>query len=326
MIMKRICALLLSLACAFTGASSVLAQADFPTRPVKIIIGFPPGTGIDIITRIYARKLEETLGQSFVVENRAGASGNLAAAAVARMTPDGYTLLSNGITQTISMSLFKNLNFDIAKDFEAVGFIGSTPSILTVNTATNITSVQELIAAGKARRNELTYSTAGTGTAPHMSGDLFNLMTGAKLRHVPYRGNVQALADLIGGHVSVMFPPAPLVVSQKSEGRLKLLATTSKRRTNLFPDLPSLSETPGLETFDTALWYGFWATKRTPKEIVQKINMAVATIADMPDVKRLLAANATDPMVTTPDEFAAFVRREVEKWAKVVDFSGIKVE
>jgi len=321
----RIAALALSiLACA--GISSAPAQTDYPNRPVKVIVGFAPGTGIDIITRIYARKLEDALGQPFVVENRAGASGNLAAAGVAKMTPDGYTLMSNGITQAISMSLFKNPNFDIVNDFEPVGFIGSTPSIVAVNSSTGISSISELIAAGKAKPNELTYSTAGAGTAPHMSGELFNLMTGAKLRHVPYRGNVQALADLIGGHVSVMFPPAPLVVSQKNETRIKLLATTSKRRTNLFPELPSLSETPGLETFDTALWYGIWAPKGTPKDIVQKINSAIATVTDTPEVKSLLASNATDPMVTTPDEYAAFVRQEVDKWAKVVRFSGIVAE
>lgn len=215
--MKRIVALVLSISCVLMAASVARAQSDYPTKPVKIIVGFPSGTGIDIITRIYARKLEETLGQPFVVENRGGVSGNLAAAAVAKMAPDGYTLLSNGITQTISMSLFKNLTFDIVKDFEPVGFIGSTPSILAVNAGTKINSVGELIAVAKERPNGLTYATAGTGTAPHMSGELFNLMTGAKLRHVPYRGNVQAVADLIGGHVEVMFPPAPLVVPQRNE-------------------------------------------------------------------------------------------------------------
>ena len=323
--MNRVTALI-TIVCALMTASAAQAQSDFPTRPVRIVVGWAPGSGIDIITRLYARKLEEKFGQSFVVENRPGASGNIAAASVARTTPDGYTLMSNGATQAISMSLFKNLTFDIAKDFEAISSIGIMPSILTVNAETKINSVGELIAAAKARPNELTYATSGTGSVPHLSGELFNLRTGAKLRHVPYRGNVQALADVIAGHVPVMFPPAAVVISQRSDTRVRLLATTSAKRMSLFPEIPSLSETPGLEGFDSSIWSALWAPKGTPQDIVRKINAAITSISDMPDIKEMLAANATDPMKNSPEEFAAFVRAEVEKWAKVIEFSGTKAE
>ncbi len=320
MITKWICAILFSLLCVAT------AQAEYPTRPVKIILGFAPGTGADIITRLYARKLEEKLGQPFVVENHVGASGNLSTAMVARAEPDGYTLLSHGITATVSGSLFKNLKWDIIRDFEPVAYMGSAPMVVAVNPQTNINSLQELIAAAKAKPNEIPYASSGTGTALHMAVELFSLMSGAKLRHIPYRDNGQALLDLVAGRVSVMFPVEALVVPYKNDSRLKLLAVTSKRRSSLFPNLPSVSETPGLEKYDTAVWYGMFAPKGTPMDIVLKLNAAISEITEMPDVKEQLAKIGTETLVMSQEEYAAYVRQEVEKWAKVIKFSGIKIE
>jgi tripartite-type tricarboxylate transporter receptor subunit TctC len=224
--MKRLLALLMLIACALTAAPA-MAQSAYPTKPVKVICGFPPGSSLDVITRIYAQKLEESLGQPFVVENRAGASGNLAAETVARAAPDGYTLLSDGISQAVSMSLFKNVSFNVVGDFEPIGFVGSTPNILVVNAGLGVQSVPELIARAKAHPGELSYGTAGVGTAPHMSGELFNFMAGVKLMHVPYRGTNQAMVDLLGGRLSLMFSPGPTIVPHVSDARLKLLATTS---------------------------------------------------------------------------------------------------
>jgi len=324
--MKRILALLILIAAGAALAPLAQAQSAYPTRAVKIICGFPAGTSLDIITRIYAQKLEESLGQPFVVENRVGASGNLAAEAAARSAPDGYTLLTGGVTQAISMSLFKTVNFDVVGDFEPVGFIGNAPNILVVNAALGVKSVPELIALAKSRPGELTYGTAGVGTAPHMSGELFNLMTGVKLLHIPYRGTNQAIVDLLGGRLSLMFSPAPTIAPHMNDVKLKLLATTSARRSSLAPDLPPLGETAGLEGFDTAIWYAMWAPKGTPQAIVRAINAVLVKATATAGVRGQLAANGADPLTATPDEFGAHVREEVKKWAKVVAFSGAKID
>jgi len=323
--MQRCLGLLLLIVTVFATGDAALAQSAYPTRPVKIICGFPAGTSLDIVTRIYAQKLEERLGQTFVVENRGGASGNLATEAVMRSEADGYTLLSAGITQAISMSLFKKVNFDILKDFEPIGFLGSAPNILVVNVGLGVKSVPELVALAKSRPGELTYGTAGVGTAPHMSGELFNLMTGAKLAHVPYRGTNQAIIDLIGGRLSLMFSPAPTIVPHLKDPNLKFLATTSARRSSLVPDLPPLAEA-GLPGFDTSLWYAMWAPKGTPQAIVKAINTALVRATETDEVKRQLAVNGADPMTASAEEFEAYVREEVKKWAKVVEFSGIKLD
>jgi tripartite-type tricarboxylate transporter receptor subunit TctC len=323
--MRRRLALLLLSAFALAVPNGAQAQGAYPTRPVKIICGFPAGTSLDIITRIYAQKLEERLGQPFVVENRAGASGNIAAEAASRSSSDGYTLLSDGITQAISMSLFRTINFDIVKDFEPIGFLGNAPNILVVNASLGVNSVAELIKLAKSRPGDLTYGTAGVGTAPHMAGELFNLMTGAKLTHVPYRGTNQAIIDLIGGRLSLMFSPAPTIVPHLKEAKLKVLATTAARRSNLVPDLPPLAES-GLPGFDNSIWYALWAPKGTAPEIVKTLNAAVVQAAGQDDVKRQLGVNGADPMVASPEEFGAYVREEVSKWAKVITFSGTKLD
>jgi tripartite-type tricarboxylate transporter receptor subunit TctC len=323
--MQRCLALLLLIAAALTSGDVARAQSAYPTRPVKIICGFPAGTSLDIITRIYAQKLEERLGQPFVVENRAGASGNIAAEAASRATADGYTLLSDGITQAISMSLFRTINFDIVKDFEPIGFLGNAPNILVVNAGLGVNSVPELIALAKSRPGDLTYGTAGVGTAPHMAGELFNLMTGAKLTHVPYRGTNQAIIDLIGGRLSLMFSPAPTIVPHLKESKLKVLATTAARRSGLVPDLPPLAEA-GLPGFDNSIWYALWAPKGTPPEIVNAVNAALVAAAAQDDVKRQLGTNGADPMTASPAEFGTYVQDEVKKWAKVIEFSGTKLD
>jgi tripartite-type tricarboxylate transporter receptor subunit TctC len=323
--MKRLL-LLLVLATSPGLCAGAWAQNAYPSRPVKIYCGFPAGTSLDIITRIYAQKLEESLGQPFVVENRVGASGNLAAEAAARAPSDGYTLVTGGVTQAISMSLFKAVNFDVVGDFEPIGFIGNAPNILVVSTALGVGTVPELIVLAKSRPGELTYGTAGVGTAPHMSGELFNLMAGVKLLHVPYRGTNLAVVDLLGGRLSLMFSPAPTIAPHLGDARLKPLATTSARRTALAPTLPPLAETPGLEGFDTAIWYAMWAPRGTPREIVRAINEVLVKASATPGVKAQLVANGADPRSASPEEFGAFVRDEVKKWAKVVTFSGTKID
>ena len=319
--MKRYLALAALLIGIGAAAPTVHAQDSYPARSIKMICGFPAGSSLDVITRIYAAKLEKTLGQPVVVENRAGASGNLAAETVARSAPDGYTLLTNGVTLPISMSLFKKISFDVIKDFTPIGFMGNIPIILAANPALGVNSVAELIALAKSRPGELTHGSAGIGSIQHLSGELFNTMAGVKLAHIPYRGTNQVIVDILGGRLSLMFSPAPTIVPHLKEGKLKTLAVTSAKRSTLYPELPTLSES-GLAGFDAPLWFGIWAPKNTPQPIVAAIYNVMKEVPGTAEGRSQLAAAGIEAVSMTTDEFAAFVRNEVTKWAKLVEASG----
>jgi len=319
--MKRYLALAALLIGIGAAATTVHAQESYPARSIKMICGFPAGSSLDVITRIYAAKLEKTLGQPVVVENRAGASGNLAAETVARSAPDGYTLLTNGVTLPISMSLFKKISFDVIKDFTPIGFMGNIPIILAANPALGVNSVAELIALAKSRPGELTHGSAGIGSIQHLSGELFNTMAGVKLAHIPYRGTNQVIVDILGGRLSLMFSPAPTIVPHLKEGKLKTLAVTSAKRSTLYPELPTLSES-GLAGFDAPLWFGIWAPKNTPQPIVAAIYNVMKEVPGTAEGRAQLAAAGIEAVSMTTDEFAAFVRNEVTKWAKLVEASG----
>jgi len=319
--MKRYLALAALLIGIRAAATTVHAQESYPARSIKMICGFPAGSSLDVITRIYAAKLEKTLGQPVVVENRAGASGNLAAETVARSAPDGYTLLTNGVTLPISMSLFKKISFDVIKDFTPIGFMGNIPIILAANPALGVNSVAELIALAKSRPGELTHGSAGIGSIQHLSGELFNTMAGVKLAHIPYRGTNQVIVDILGGRLSLMFSPAPTIVPHLKEGKLKTLAVTSAKRSTLYPELPTLSES-GLAGFDAPLWFAIWAPKNTPQPIVAAIYNVMKEVPGAPEGRAQLAAAGIEAVSMTTDEFAAFVRNEVTKWAKLVETSG----
>ena len=319
--MKRYLALAALLIGIGAAATTIHAQEPYPARSIKMICGFPAGSSLDVITRIYAAKLEKTLGQPVVVENRAGASGNLAAETVARSAPDGYTLLTNGVTLPISMSLFKKISFDVIKDFTPIGFMGNIPIILAANPALGVNSVAELIALAKSRPGELTHGSAGIGSIQHLSGELFNTMAGVKLAHIPYRGTNQVIVDILGGRLSLMFSPAPTIVPHLKEGKLKTLAVTSAKRSTLYPELPTLSES-GLAGFDAPLWFGIWAPKNTPQPIVAAIYNVMKEVPGTAEGRSQLAAAGIEAVSMTTDEFAAFVRNEVTKWAKLVEASG----
>jgi len=324
--MRRFLAVLSLAALALAAAPQAQAQGTYPARPVKIICGFPAGTTLDIVTRIFAQKLEEGLGQPFVVENKVGASGNLGTAETARSAPDGYTLGVGGIAQAVGMSLFKNLNFDLVKDFEPIGYMSVSPNVLVVNAALGINSVRELIALAKKEPGKLTYGTAGVGTAPHMSGELFSQLAGVKLAHVPYRGTNQAVVDLLGGRLSLMFAPAPTVAPHIKDERLKFLAVTSLKKSSLLPDLPPLADSPGLAGFDSVIWQGIWAPKGTPKPIVERLHAVINKASGTAEIKAQLEKSGAEPVVATSAEWGAFVENEVKKWAKVVESGGIKVQ
>jgi tripartite-type tricarboxylate transporter receptor subunit TctC len=316
--MKRLAAM----ACLIVLAATIAhAQTSYPSRPIKMICGFPAGSSLDVITRIYAARLETTLGQPVIVENRVGASGNLAAEAVARSAPDGYTLLTNGVTLPISMRLFKKISFDVLKDFTPIGFMGNIPIILAAHAALGVNSVAELISLAKSRPGELTHGSAGVGSIQHLSGELFNVMTGVKLAHIPYRGTNQVIVDFLAGRVSLMFAPAPTIAPHMQEGNFKMLAVTSAKRSSLFPGLPTLSES-GLPGFDAPLWFAIWAPKDTPQPIVATIHSVMRDVPGTPEGRARLAASGIEAVSMTTDEFAIFVRKEVDKWAKLVESSG----
>jgi tripartite-type tricarboxylate transporter receptor subunit TctC len=317
---------LVSLSYGFSRPAAAWAAGAYPDHPVRIICGFPAGSTLDIASRIFAHALEEKLGQPFIVENRVGASGNIAADMVAHAAPDGYTLLTGGISQAISMSLFKDINYDIVNDLAPIGFISNSPNILVVNKNLNVASVPELIALAKSRPGELTYGTGGVGTAPHLSGELFNMMAGVKLLHVPYRGTNQAVIDLLSGRISLMFAPTATIAPNIHDDRLKLLAVTSADRSDMVPDLPPLAETTGLAGFDTSVWQGLWAPKGTPKDIVDRINAILTEASGGAAVKKSLDDVGTQAVIATPEKFGSFVDDEVKKWAAVVKFSGAKAD
>ena len=312
-------------ACALMAATSVNAQSAYPTRSIKIVCGFPAGSSLDVITRIYADKIEKTLGQPVVVENRVGASGNLAADAVARSAPDGYTLVTNGVTMPIAMSLFKKLPFDVVNDFTPVGFMGNIPIILSANSTLGVNSIAQLIALAKSRPGELAHGSAGIGSIQHLAGELFNTMAEVKLAHIPYRGTNQVIVEFLGGRLAAMFAPAPTIASHLNDSRVKPLAVTSAKRSPLYPDLPTVSES-GLAGFDAPLWFGIWGPKDMPQPVVAALDNVIRQVSGTPEGKAQLAASGIEGVLMTTDEYAAFVRDEVKKWARLVEISGAKLD
>jgi len=321
--MKRFIALAIWLLCIVPMVA--FGQGTFPTRSIKIICGFPAGSSLDVLTRIYADRIEKALAQPVVVENRVGQTGNIAADAVARAAPDGYTLATNGVTMPIAMSLFKKIPFDVVNDFTPLGFMGNIPIILSANTSLGINSVAELIAQAKSKPGELTHGSAGIGSIQHLAGELFNTTTGAKLAHVPYRGTNQVIVDFLGGRLSLMFAPAPTIASHLNDPRIRPLAVTSAKRSTLYPDLPTFSES-GVPGFDAPLWFGMWGPKDMPPHVVATLSNLIEQVNGTAEGKAQLAASGIEAVPMTRDEFAAFVRHEVKKWAKLVEISGTKLD
>jgi tripartite-type tricarboxylate transporter receptor subunit TctC len=313
-------------ACVLLPTCAAQAQGSYPTRPVKIICGFPPGTTLDIVTRIFAQKLEASLGQPFVIENKAGASGNIAQEAAARAAPDGYTLAVGGVTQAMSMTLFKNVNYDLVRDFVGVAYLSVSPNVLVVNSSLGVNSVQELIQLAKQQPGKLNYGTGGVGTLPHVSTEQFAQLTGIKLTHVPYRGTNQAIVDLLGDRLSLMMAPLPTAAPHLKDSRLKFLAITSPKRSSLLPELPPLADSPGLAGFESLIWQGMWAPKGTPKDAIKRVHDVMNTAARSEEMRQLLAKNGAEPVVASSEEWNAYLASEVTKWARVLKSAGVKIE
>jgi tripartite-type tricarboxylate transporter receptor subunit TctC len=315
-----------ALAAALLLTASAAAAQGYPAKPIRIIVPFPAGGIADLFGRVIGQKFNEAWGQPAVVENRPGAGGNIGADIVAKSAPDGYTLVTGSIgTHAVNVSLFSKLPYDPIRDFAPVSLIMEAEGLLVVHPSVPVKTVKELIALAKARPGQIAYASAGYGTAAHLSGELFKSMAKVNMVHVPYKGNVPAITDLIAGQTSLLFATMPTVLPQVQAGRLKALAVTSSARSPAVPDLPTIAEA-ALPGFSVTNWIGFFAPAGTPRDIVIKLNTEVVRIMQAPDIQKRLTAEGAKFSPWTPDQFAAFVKAEIAKWAKVVKEAGIRVD
>jgi tripartite-type tricarboxylate transporter receptor subunit TctC len=305
---------------------SAVVAADYPTRPVTLVVAFTPGGPSDVLARIVGRKLEQIFGQPFVIENRPGAGGNVAAEAVAHAAADGYTLLNgnNSILAT-NAALYRKVNYDPLADFAPISLIGSQASILVVNPDLPVHSMAELIALAKARPGKLNFGSSGHGAAAHLAGEMFKAAAGIDIVHVPYKGAAPALQDVIAGHIEMMFATAASVVPLIREGKVRALAVTSLTRTAVLPDVPTVDEL-GLKGFEAVTWHGLVAPARTPPEIVAALNRATTSALVDPAVRGPLGDLGVDVMGGTSEVFAAYIRSEIPKWAAIIKMSGARLE
>jgi len=298
------------------------SSADYPVKPVRIIVGAATGGGVDITARMLATKLSDLFKQQFVVENRAGASGNIGTEQAARAAPDGYVLLMGTIgTLTINPGLYKNLPFDTVRDFAPIARTADATNILVVHPSVPARNVKELIAVAKLRPGELLYGSPQNGTAGHLAGELFNSMAGVKLVHIPYKGGAPAMIDLMAGQLQLMFATTSTSVQQIRSGRLRALAVTTAKRTALVPELPTMIES-GMPGFEVNNWYGLVAPAKTPAEVIAVLNRQVRIALESPDVKDAMLKQGLDPAGDTPEEFGAYIKSELAKWSKVIRASG----
>ena len=312
-------------ACLLAVSACALAQA-FPSRPVRFISPFPPGGAVDVITRITATGLQEALGQPVVVENRSGAGGTVGADAAARAPADGYTLFSGGIaTHAIAPALYSKLGYDAVRDFSPLSMIGTTPNVLIVNPSVQARSVGEFIALAKAAQRKLDYGSPGIGTSPQLSMELFKLMSGIELVHIPYKGNAPAIADLLGGQLPVIFDNLPGAIGQIKAGRVRALGVTSAARHPSLPDVPTIAES-GLPGFEVVVWYAVFAAGTPPPQVLASLTAAANRAVSSPEVQKKLSDAGVDPGASSPDDLAMRVRTEMAKWAKVVKDAGLPVQ
>ena len=303
------------------------AAADaYPARPIRFVVAFPPGGGTDIIARSIAQKLSRRLAQQVVVDNRPGAGGNIGTDIVAKSAPDGYTMLMGSAGPlAINASLFASMPFDPVRDLAPVTLAASTPNVLVVHPSLRAATVKELIALARTRPGEINFASSGHGTPAHLAGELFNSMAGVKMVHVPYKGAAPALADLLGGQVQLMFSTMPPALPHVKDGKLRALAVTSLKRSRATPDLPTVDEA-ALPGFEANTWHGVVLPAGTPAIIITRLNREIVAILHLHEIVERLASQGAEPVGSTPEEFAAYIKSETVKWAKVVRVSGAKAE
>ena len=331
-LLKRLLApSLWALAAPFLLAQSAVAQNVWPNKPVRIIVPFAPGGTTDILARAMAPELAKAFGQPFVVENRAGAGGNIGADLVAKSPADGYTLLMGTVgTHGINKALYSKMPFDSQKDFAPITLVAGVPNVMVMNAdkarALGINTVPEFIKYAKAHPGKFSMASSGSGTSIHMAGELFKSMTGTFMTHIPYRGSGPALLDLIGGNVDVMFDNLPSAMPHIKSGKLKAFAVTSAMRSAALPDAPTIEDAAQLKGFDASSWFGLLAPAGTPPDIVSRIQQETAKSLGTPAINQQLLAQGAIPGGNTPEQFNAFINAEHKKWAQVVKVSGAKVD
>jgi tripartite-type tricarboxylate transporter receptor subunit TctC len=312
-----------------TAAGTAGAQTPdaYPTRPIRMIVPFPAGGTTDIFARQIGDRLSRALGHNVVIENRGGAGGNIGSDAVAKAEPDGYTILMGTVgTHAINASLYRSMPYDPLRDFAPVAFVAGVPNVLVVNPRNvKATTVPAFIAEAKAAPKSLNMASSGNGTSIHLSGEMFKQMTGIDLVHVPYRGSGPAVNDLVGGQVDVMFDNLPSSIEQVRGGNLRAIAVTSAKRSPALPDVPTIAEA-GVPGFEAASWFGLFAPAKTPRPVVERLNAEVRKALADPEVQKRFAEIGGEIRLYTPEEFGAFVKGELERWAPVVKASGAKVD
>ncbi|MCI3951248.1 MAG: transporter substrate-binding protein [Burkholderiales bacterium] len=313
------------LAATLATPASAFAQAAYPSKPVRLIVPYPPGGGTDTMARTLGQKLTEALGQQVIVDNRPGGGANIGAELAAKSPPDGYTLLMCTIAHATAGSLYRKLGYDVVRDFTPVSLLATTPHILVLHPSVPVKSMKELIALAKKRPNELVYSSSGSGTPAHLAGELFKHMAGVSMVHVPYKGGGPSVVALLSGEVALAFATTPSVIGHVKGGRLRAVAVTTAKRSVATPELPTIGEL-GISGYDVGSWYGLLAPTGTQKEIVARLNSEAHKALRQPDVKQRLDASGFEALTSTPEEYGAFLRGEVEKWAKVVKAAGVRAD
>jgi tripartite-type tricarboxylate transporter receptor subunit TctC len=304
--------------------SNALAQG-YPTKPVKIIVPFPPGAGVDIVTRMVATKLSLSVGQQFIIENRSGAGGNIGAAEVARAVPDGYTLLAAPSSIALSQSLYKNLSFNVEKDFKAVGLMASVPFVLVVNPTVPAKSLSELIALAKSKPGILTYASTGNGSSPQLTAEMFKAQAQIDIQHVPYRGSAPALNDLMAGQLTMMFANVLSVLPHIQSGSLRAIAITGLQSNASLPEIPTMSKA-GLPNFESETWFALLTPTGTPNNNIQTLNAKLVEITQQSDTQSNLMKQGASPKTGSPTQVDAFLKSEIEKYGKIIKNSGIQID
>jgi tripartite-type tricarboxylate transporter receptor subunit TctC len=308
---------------AIVAISPAWAQGDYPNRPVRLIVGFPPGSSADIAARVVGARMTQLLGQQVVVESKPGAGSSIAAGEVARAEKDGYTLFMLSSANITNEAINPKLPFNIVKDFAPVALVNTTAVILAVHPSTAVNNLKELIALAKSKPGELNYASTGVGTAPHLSGELLSQRAGIKIQHVPYKGSPEAATDLLAGRVAMMFSPASAVVAQAKEGKLKVLATATGKRLGILPEIPTMAEA-GMPDFETSIWFGLVVPVGTPRPVIDKLAKAVADSTSAPEVAKAWEPQGILPLSGGPDAFRTHIASEIKRWDEVAAAAGLK--
>lgn len=322
----RLCLVRLFCGVALLAAATVqVLGQNYPGGPVRMIVPFPPGGGVDSAGRILAAKLSESYGKSFVIENRSGANGNIGSEAVAKSAKDGYTLLFTGAGLVTNPSLYSKTGYDAIKDFDPISLMALGPNVLVVHPSLPVKSVKDLIALAKAKPGQIGFAGSGSGSTPHLAGELFNTLAGVQMVHIPYRGSGPAMIGVLGGEAPVMFLPAINAGPHVKSGRLRAIAVTSTVRLAVMPDVPTVAEA-GLRGYESSQWYGVLAPAGTPDDILNSLNSHVANIVRAPDIKQRLTDDGLVPVGNTREQFATHIKSEIAKWAKIIKQSGARID